>query len=190
MNKGIICIETEWEHTVKAHRLQIHTEPLLEFVQKLHGLDIIYRRIATWNELEYYLKRFSLQQYDNYQIMYLSFHGDKGGIFLEGEKGRDAFVSLEKLSKVANGVFENRIVHFSSCETLQLNDFELIKFKKNVNADILSGYTTKVDGALSAINDIAYMDQLILNDYSKRKTKYAMNKYYGDLNKSLGFTIV
>lgn len=31
---GIICLETEWEHTVERNRRSIHTKPLLEFLEK------------------------------------------------------------------------------------------------------------------------------------------------------------
>lgn len=44
---GIICLETEWEHTVERNRRSIHTKPLLEFLEKSSECDIIYRRVAT-----------------------------------------------------------------------------------------------------------------------------------------------
>lgn len=30
---GIICLETEWEHTIERNRRSIHTKPLLEFLE-------------------------------------------------------------------------------------------------------------------------------------------------------------
>ena len=84
---GIICLETEWEHTVEKNRRSIHTKPLLEFLEKSSGCDIIYRRVATKNELQYYLRRFNLAKYDNYSIIYLSFHGDTIQSFWKEKKG-------------------------------------------------------------------------------------------------------
>ena len=48
---GIICLETEWEHTIERNRRSIHTKHLLEFLEKSSGCEIICRRVATKNEL-------------------------------------------------------------------------------------------------------------------------------------------
>lgn len=36
MKNGIICIETEWEHTVAQNRMSLHTKALLDFLEN-HG---------------------------------------------------------------------------------------------------------------------------------------------------------
>lgn len=187
MKSGIICLETEWEHTRRANRRPLRTEPLLEFVRKLHDCSVIYRRIATWSELVYYMDRFSMREYKDYRVVYLSFHGMEGAICLEGEKEK---VTLDDLADNSNSFFADRSVHFSSCETFHLENRDLRKFKKDIGAEILSGYTTSVDGALSAINDIAYFNQLFEYDFSKMKVKKAMSKYYGELGEKLGFVII
>lgn len=51
---GIICLETEWEHTIERNRRSIHTKPLLEFLEKSSECEIIYRRVATKNELHFH----------------------------------------------------------------------------------------------------------------------------------------
>lgn len=84
---GIICLETEWEHTIERNRRSIHTKPLLEFLEKSSECEIIYRRVATKNELQYYLRRFNLTRYDNYSIIYLSFHGIHIQSFWKEKKG-------------------------------------------------------------------------------------------------------
>ncbi len=106
---GIICLETEWEHTIERNRRSIHTKPLLDFLEKSSGCEIIYRRVATKNELQYYLKRFNLAKYDNYSIIYLSFHGDTHSIFLEGEKGDEAV--LHTIAKYIMIMHELNEVH-------------------------------------------------------------------------------
>ena len=155
---GIICLETEWEHTVERNRRSIHTKPLLDFLEKSSGCEIIYRRVATKNELQYYLRRFNLAKYDNYSIIYLSFHGDTHSIFLEGEKGDDAVLKLSDLASLSDGVFKDRFVHFSSCRTFLGREKDLEEFKTETGAKCISGYTKKVNGILSAINDIAYFE--------------------------------
>lgn len=197
MTPGIICIETEWEHTIRENRRHIYTKPLLEFVEKMRGCKVIYRRVATWNELAYYLNRFNLREYDDYRIFYFSFHGNDKGIFLEGERGEDSLVTLSDLITCSSGIFTDRVVHFSSCETFDISRYRLDKFKEESGALLLSGYSTSVDESLSAINDIAYFDQLLrLNysktelDISKREIQTVMKKYFGELKDHLGFVIV
>ena len=169
---GIICLETEWEHTIERNRRSIHTKPLLDFLEKSSGCEIIYRRVATKNELQYYLKRFNLAKYDNYSIIYLSFHGDTHSIFLEGEKGDEAVLNLSDLAHLSDGVFKK----------------ELENFKIETGAKCISGYTKSVDGILSAINDIAYFDR-IFNYVTMKGLESVMNKLYSGLNDELGFKI-
>ena len=94
MKTGIICLETEWEHTIKQNRLSLHTRSLLGFLEKSWGCKVIYRRVATKGELQYYLRRFATSEYNDYSIFYLSFHGGTHSIFLEGEKNTEKKLRL------------------------------------------------------------------------------------------------
>lgn len=187
---GIICLETEWEHTVKCNRLSLHTKALLEFLEKSKGCKVIYRRVATRTELQYYLRRFGTAEYKEYSVFYLSFHGDTQGIYLEGEKKDENFISLKELAEMSCGAFENKFVHFSSCRTFLGSENVLGQFKINTGASYISGYTTSVDGILSAINDIAYFDQIFSFQTKKALVKSAMDKYYQGLGQKLGFKIL
>ena len=189
MKTGIICFETEWEHTIKQNRLSLHARSLLGFLEKSWGCKVIYRRVATKGELQYYLRRFATSEYNDYSIFYLSFHGDTHSIFLEGEKKTEKKLTLKELADMAKGVFTDRFVHFSSCRTLLGSDKELEEFKNDTGALYLSGYTTKVDSILSAINDIAYFDQILRHQTKKALIASAMEKYYNGLSQKLGFKI-
>ena len=187
---GIICLETEWEHTVNRNRLPLKTESLLDFLKTSCGCKIIYRRVATKSELQYYLKRFRNVEYADYSVVYLSFHGDTHSIILEGEPKSDRYLTLDKLASMADGCFENRFVHFSSCRTFLGGNAELENFKFNTGAAYISGYTTSVDCVLSAINDIAYFDQIFRYRKKKALISSAMSKYYAGLGEKLGFKIL
>lgn len=187
---GIICLETEWEHTVKRNRLSLHTKSLLEFLEKSKGCKVIYRRVATKDELQYYLSRFNNIEYKNYNVFYLSFHGDKRSIQLEGENKNENLITLSELSDMANGAFTNRFVHFSSCRTFIGNNKELEQFKADTGATFISGYTKSVDSILSAINDMSYFDQIFRYKSKKAHIPSAMEKYYSGLKKELGFKIL
>ena len=95
------------------------------------GCKVIYRRVATKGELQYYLRRFATSEYNDYSIFYLSFHGDTHSIFLEGEKKTEKKLTLKELSAMAKEVFTDRFVHFSSCRTLLESDKELEEFKND-----------------------------------------------------------
>ena len=69
------------------------------------------------------------------------------------------------------------------------SDKELEEFKNDTGALYLSGYTTKVDSILSAINDIAYFDQILRHQTKKALIASAMEKYYNGLSQKLGFKI-
>lgn len=187
---GIICLETEWEHTVKGNRLSLHTKSLLEFLEKSKGCKVIYRRVATKNELQYYLSRFSNMEYKDYSVFYLSFHGDTHSIQLEGENKNDNRITLSELSNMANGAFANRFVHFSSCRTFLGSNKDLEQFKVETGATFISGYTKSVDSILSAINDISYFDQIFRYKSKKAYIPSAMEKYYSGLKKELGFKLL
>lgn len=139
------------------------------------------------DELKYYLHQFSKKEYSaKYDILYLSFHGNTHSICLEGEKKE---IELNDLIEFGENAFENRFVHFSSCRTL-LGSEEIIKdFKERSHAKIVSGYTTSVDSALSAIHDIA-----LFGEYIKRTRlntiENHLKKNFGGLEESLGFKII
>lgn len=187
---GIICIETEWEHTIRDNRLPIHTEPLLEFIKKAYNCKVIYRRVATYAELAFYLRRFNRAEYNDYDIFYLSFHGDKQLIQLEGEKENNKALTLKELAEVADGAFEDRMIHFSSCRTMRGYEDDLLDFKEQSGARLISGYTKSVNGVLSAINDIAFLSQLLEHPSRPRTGKDKMDKYYEGLGDELGFRVI
>ena len=187
---GIICLEREWEHTVKSNRLSLHTKSMLDFLEKSWNCKVIYRRVATKSELQYYLTRFRNAEYKDYSIFYLSFHGDTHSIQLEGENKNENKISLSDLAEMSNGTFTDKFVHFSSCRTFLGSNKELEHFKEETGATSISGYTKSVDCILSVINDLSYFDQIFRHKTKKTYLASAMDKYYGGLGKELGFRIL
>ena len=186
MGTGIICLETEWKHTKAGNKRSLDSEPLLTFIGKAFNCNTIYRRIATKAELQFYLNRFSLKAYENYSIFYLSFHGNTKAIQLEG----DGEIKLCELSDLANGCFAGRYVHFSSCRTMLGSEQDLFRFKNDTGAKSISGYTKQVDCTLSAINDIAYFDQILKHSQRTDLAEHNMIKLYEGLGRELGFKII
>lgn len=183
MKNGIICIETEWQITKRGSRLSLNTEPLMKYMSEMYGVPYIYRRVATRSEMEYYLKSFEKREYDKYNVLYLSFHGDKHAIILEGEK---KVLTLTELAKMGGDVFKGRYVHFSSCRTLIGSEATINKFKKQSKAKMVSGYTRYVDSNDSAIHDIALIGELLRKKRLPTLLQ-SMEKRYGGLENQLGF---
>lgn len=186
MNKGIICIETEWEVTTRGNRRYMDTNSMLRFLHEVHKIPFIYRRVATERELAYYLKEFGKVEYQKkYSILYFSFHGDTHTIRLEGDN-KD--ISLSELSQYGNDVFTDRLVHFSSCKTMLKSESIVNKFKQETGAKLVSGYTKKVDTMLSCIHDLSLFDTFL--SYKQVPTiRKRMETVYGGLSQKLGFKI-
>lgn len=186
MKNGIICIETEWQVTSRSRRRSLNTEPLMKYMSEMYGLPYVYRRVATRAELKYYLEFFARKEYDNFNVLYLSFHGEKHAIILEGEKGEKQILTLDELREIGGDVFRGRYVHFSSCRTLIGSQDIIAKFKKQTKAKMVSGYTKCVDSNDSAIHDIALIGELLTKKQVPTLLSW-MKKRYGGLEDALGF---
>ena len=186
MKKGIICIETEWEVTKRDNRRYMGTDSMLRFLHEVHQIPFIYRSVATERELAYYLKEFGKVEYQKkYSILYFSFHGDTHAIRLEGDN-KD--ISLSELSQYGSDAFADRLVHFSSCNTMLKGESLVNEFKKETGAKFVSGYTKEVDTMRSCIHDLSLFDTFL--SYKKVPAIIKrMENVYGGLSKELGFKI-
>ena len=182
MKYEIICIETEWQITKRGNKRSLNTEPLVKYISEMYGVKYIYRRVATRTELEYYLEFLKRKEY-SFRVLYLSFHGKKHAIMLEGEKQE---LTLEELSEIGGDVFRGRYVHFSSCRTLIGSESVIERFKKQTKAKMVSGYTKSVDSNDSAIHDIALIGELLTKKQLPTLLD-SMKKRYGGLEEQLGF---
>lgn len=185
MVNGIICFESG---EFKSHltKDEFYARPLLEFLEKTHTVQTIYRNIATLHELQFYFEKIGNKKFHNeYQAVYLSFHGAPQSINLKGSGN----ISLEAIAEeaAATDAFTNRHVHFSSCHTLDCDERIIRDFKRTTGAKSVSGYTKVVDTVSAYINELAYFDQLIRYETGATVKKH-MADYQSQLNK-LGFCI-
>ena len=182
MKKGIICIETECELTIKKNRLDLNSELLMQFLSKSCNIQYIYRRVATIEELRYYFKQLSKKEYSDYNIIYFSFHGDTQGISLESGK----FLTLEELAAMTQGLFEGKYVHFGSCRTMLGSQVKLDDFCSSSKAKMVTGFTKSVDPVLSAIHDAALINEILKCKHSATVIAH-MSSLYDGLQQKLGF---
>ena len=156
----------------------------MKYMSEMYGVPYVYRRVATRAELKYYLTFFAgRKEYDDYKVLYLSFHGEKHAIKLEGEKQK---LTLDELGAIGGNVFRGRYVHFSSCRTLIGSQDIIAEFKRQTRAKMVSGYTKCVDSHDSAIHDIALIGELLTWKQIPALLSW-MKKRYGGLEDSLGF---
>lgn len=186
---NFICLETEWYFRHRRLMDQFSSEPVMQLLKGLRGVDYIYKRPYTQEELVAYLKSFSKKAFDKYDVFYLPFHGVEDGILIEGkgQKTEQKILTLEDLAELSNGAFENKIVHFSSCETF-LSEESALRFKKKSKAKLVSGYITCVDVIKSVMADLAYMD-ILLRYERVAYAKKAMFNENSELCKELGLKI-
>lgn len=161
MNK-IFCLETEWYQDDTALLHESSVKSLLDFIKNCcgFGIESTFRQVATRNDFDFYINYLRKEEYDDYDMVYLCFHGDPGKIeFANGQtKTLNSFAYYEK------DIFKGRYVHFDSCCTLDKTAAEIREFKKKVGAKIISGFTKEVLFTTSFIFELWLLSTLHEND--------------------------
>ncbi|NPD82140.1 hypothetical protein HPS57_09170 [Prevotella sp. PINT] len=182
---GIICVETEFEVTKSKNKLNTNSEHLTKYISEEFGIPYIYRRVATIEEFKYYIKQFKKKEYQKYNIVYFSFHGDTHSICFEGSGTYD----MNELSGICEGCFEDKYVHFGSCRTLLGTEDVVRMFIEKTGARSVSGYTKSVNSSLCAIHDLGLIRELLTRKSLTPLFKNLRHLYSG-LEKALGFKYV
>ena len=113
---NIICFETEWRYNFEQYKFDLNSEPLLRWLKEYHHCEVIHRQILSFEDLQHYLTYFHKREFQKYDIFYFSIHGKTHKIAFElGEK---TFLELSELAEIADGLFSDKIVHFSSYSTM------------------------------------------------------------------------
>lgn len=184
---NIICFEAEWLYNSGDNRFNLKTEPLLNCLKEFHQCDVIYRHILHKPDLQHYLDFFksSKREFKNHSIVYIACHGANAAIHLE-----DGDIDLDTLAEMSGNFFEDRIIHFSSCNTLS-DPKAVLRFKSKTKAKLVSGYTKTVDAMKSAIADMALFNALMYIDRKfgiiTNKERSSFRKTYSTLLDELGF---
>jgi hypothetical protein len=179
--KDIFCLEGDWE---KDLRVKKSIKSTLDYLSDCFDIENIHRNCAVREQLVKYLKDFTLKKYYRYSILYLAFHGDPDAIKL----GND-LISLSEIAELCENKLTNKIVHFGSCNSLDLDIRKLKNFIHKTNALCISGYTRKIEFNPSTVMDILYFEKWQDNK-DVRSVERKMNQDYKGLIKSLGFKMV
>lgn len=181
IERKIFALEGEWNNkpTDRASVVDV-----LNYLEKVNDYKCFHRRIATKEEFFYHLRR---TKFKKYKIVYLTFHGSKNKIYTTNS-AKDEGIELEELLEYRK-FFKDKIVHFGSCETLKMSPEEIIDFRKDLGAKVVSGYTKSVDWMDSGILDLAYFN--LWGTYKTRSSdlEKELRRQYGGLCEDLGFVM-
>ena len=154
--KGIFCLEGDWWGV----KDRTSVEPTLRLLETMGGYKVPYfhHDVGTQEEFHFYLKKWTGRQFDDYPILYLAFHGERGGIVV-GE-GRSNTLTLDHLAERLEGACKGRVIHFGSCSSLDVNGHRLNSFVRRTGACAMFGFRTDVDWLTSAAFELLVLGYL------------------------------
>jgi hypothetical protein len=139
--KNIFCLESLWDENIEQ---KLSVLPILELVAKLDDVKLVHLSCNTIAEFEYNIRLISRKK--SYKILYLAFHGSIGKIHFADKSELD----LNDIADILGNHFRDWVIHFSSCNTLEVDDDALSEFVDETNVGLVTGYTKTVDWAESA----------------------------------------
>ena len=125
----------------------------LVFMKQNFGIDYIYKQCGTKENLQYYLNQWKLRKYSAYSIGYLSFHGFPGSIQVGKEH-----LYLEELAEMMEDSCRDKIIHFGSCLTLDIEHRKILRFLDKTGALCVCGYRSEINFLESTVFDMLLMD--------------------------------
>jgi hypothetical protein len=147
-NSNIFCLEGEWESDLTK---ELSVKPLLDFFSTCLDSKHIYRRIATYDELCYYLKRFG--RHSTYGILYLAFHGASNKLMLS-----DRELNLQDLRQELSGKLNGKVILFGSCSVLKIGVKKISDFKAITGANAIVGYSKNIEFFDSSLIDLKILN--------------------------------
>jgi len=154
---GIFCLEADWSLMARGHTVQ----PLLEVLrQSTIEAPYIHRHVATHDGLLHYLAKWLQRAQDRFRVLYLAVHGVKGEVQFGDLRLNSNCVHLDLLEERLAGRCAGRLIHCSSCRTIDVPSDRLRRFLDRTGALGISGYGGKVDWIRSTVFDLAFLSTL------------------------------
>ncbi|MFH1539811.1 MAG: DUF6642 family protein [bacterium] len=192
MPKGVFCLEGDWEG-LKDH---MTVEPMLELLHNMHNHQVkyIHRNIATLQQFDYYMAKWTQQGQKNYPILYLGFHGMPNTIFLGDQRKAEGKITLEWIEeRLKKKNLRRKIIFFGTCETLNISNARLHKFVQKTGVAAICGYKSSVNWTYAAAFEIIVLDNLQYFTTTQQGLKAVKKRIYeaaGGLAKKLKFSMV
>lgn len=158
--KGIFCLDGLLESNLERTST---VQPILKLLHDHQGIPFICKDFAKWEELEFYLSKWTNRQYLKYPILYISSHGQESEI----HDGTHRY-TLEDLAAVLGNRCSNRIIIVSSCSTLLADKRKLKTFLRETNALAICGYRNDVNFLQATAFELLLMAEFQDNEFSGR----------------------
>jgi len=149
---GVFCIEGAWKPTLRDRASVL---PLFELLEALGESSYVRRDAVTKEELVSCVKKWPQRQYDPFPVLFLAFHGEPRMVRLGKE-----VLDLNELGDLLEGQCRNRIIHFESCQVLDIPFGEIEAFRMKTGAKVVTGYAEQVDWIDSAAFTLNYISAL------------------------------
>ena len=146
---------------------------MLELVNALYGTPYVHRNAVSREEFFYFLKAWSMSGKDRekYPILILSYHGSQGTISLKDDdtidwdnqdtwRKSDSVVTLHQIQDALAEQCNNRIIHFSSCSSLDVGHDDINEFVDTTGVSAISGYTKEVPWTQALTLDLLYLEEI------------------------------
>jgi hypothetical protein len=148
--KSIVCLESFWNHDIE-NRLTV--KPILDIACTKYYLKATYLSCNTLQELAFNLTIAPIKS--GYSILYLCFHGFRGGIYMPG-----LMVDIETIAEFMGMRYSNFIVHFGSCSTLNIEKKRILDFMKKTKILMAIGYKRRANWIESSALDLLLLNHI------------------------------
>ena len=178
---GVFCLEGEWDSDLRRRDSVL---PVLELLERLGEIKWIYRDVATVSEVEGYLKKWGQRRYDDYPVLYLATHGDKGRLHW----GSRQSMTLDELAEALPVSVRGCWVYLGSCLTL-FNEGDVRRFVDLTGVEAVLGYRKEVDWIESAAFDVILLSAMANHTGTPRSFFKRLMARHGELAALLKFVV-
>jgi len=190
--KGVYCIEGKWwPNRIR----QDSVKPTLDLLDQsvCYNTPHLHHRTDTKDYTEHLLREWLQARYAAFPILVLAFHGTPGKILVSKGRGHSRYLSLEEVAEILDGACKGSVIHFSSCETIDVEKKRLEAFLRKTKAAAVSGFRYDIEWLHSAAFEILYLGAL--QNYSAtahgmRAVERQLKSLAPTLMRKLGFRIM
>lgn len=186
MKKGIYCLESMWQPSVKD---KMTVQPILELMEKADICDHLYHKCATRDELIFMLNKWKSQSIQSkFPILYFAFHGESEGIVI---RNKDVFTLLE-LGDLLEDCCFGKVFFFASCTTMDMHGKKIQTLLEKTGAIAAIGYKDEVPWMKATAFELLVLNALQEDKFDTKgisKVKTSIIENSGKLHKDLKFSM-
>lgn len=178
--KEVFCLEGDWNKDLKKQNSVLE---VLDFLKKNRDIKYIHRHCGTKENLKYYIDQWKLKKYKDYSILYIAFHGKPQQILVGKE-----IVTLDQLADMLGPNCHDKIIHFGTCHTLNVDARHIKRFLRKTNALCVCGFGIEIKFIEGCAFDMLLID--MLQEFRNIGTvKEKINQYYKTFAQKLAFQL-